>query len=92
MTIEEYDRLNLVFEARQMQQTNEESKYMRENADELAAKYKREQLKRMKPPPSAKEQQQKEELRDSYEEHEPGTAARPFGSWQTVVRKYEQIK
>lgn len=92
MTIEEYDRLNLVFEARQMQRTNEESKYMRENADELAAKYKREQLKRMKPPPSAEEQQQEQELRESYEENEPGTAARPFGSWQTVVKKYKQIQ
>lgn len=87
MTIEEYDRLNLVFEAKQMQQTHEESKYMRENADELAAKFKRERLKALKPKPTPEEQQEEEEIRDSYEAHEPGTAARPFGAWQTVVRK-----
>lgn len=87
MTIEEYNRLNLVFEARQMQKTHEESNYMRENADELAAKFKRERLKAMKSKPSAEEQQQEEEIRDSYETDEPGTAARPFGAWQTVVKK-----
>lgn len=86
MTIEEYDRLNLVFEARQMQQTHEESKYMRENADELAAKYKRELLKAKKPQPTAEEKQQEEEIRDSYETEEPEMAAKPLGAWQTVVK------
>lgn len=88
MTIEEYNRLNLVFEARQMQQTHEESKYMRENADELAAKYRREQLKTRKSKPTAEEQQQEKEERDSYETYEePGTAAKPFGAWQTIIKK-----
>lgn len=87
MTIEEYNRLNLVFEARQMQQTHEESKYMRENADELAAKFKRERLKALKPKPTPEEKQQEEEIRESYETEETDTAAKPLGTWQTVVRK-----
>lgn len=87
MTIEEYNRLNLVFEAKQNQQMHEESKFMRENADELAAKYKRETLKAMKQKPTEKEIKEEENKRESYETYESETESRAIGSWQTVVKK-----
>lgn len=86
MTIEEYDRLNLVFEAKEMQRSHEESKYMRNNADEIAAKFKRERLKEKRKQPTTEEVEEEEEKRDNYQTYEePGTAARAFGAWETVV-------
>lgn len=92
MTIEEYNRLNAVFETKAQQQLHEESKFMRENADELAAKYRREQLRAKRAEAFAEEAAEKEIERESYveceeEDDEPGTSARPFGKWQTVIRK-----
>lgn len=96
MTIEEYNRLNLVYEAKTEQQLHEESKFMRENADELASKYRREQLKAVRASALQREAKEKEIERESYTaceevnevDEEPGASARPFGKWQTVVRKY----
>lgn len=90
MTIEEYNRLNLVYNAKAEQKLHQESKYMRENADEIASKYRREQLKAVRTEVTAEEIEEKEAERESYTEYEeePGTLARPFGKWQTVVRKY----
>lgn len=90
MTIEEYNRLNLVYNARAEQQLHQESKFMRENADEIASKYRREQLKIFQTETIAKEMEEKEIERESYTEYEeePGTSARPYGRWQTIVKKY----
>lgn len=87
MTIEEYNRLNLVFEAKQEQKMHEQSKFMRDNADELAAKYKREKLKALKQKPTEKEIKEEEKKRESYEPYESETEARAIGSWQTIVKK-----
>lgn len=88
MTIEEYNRLNILVEAKQNQHQHQESMFMRENADELAAKYNREKLKRRKLQPTAEAIKEEEEVRESYETYdEPGTSARPFGKWQTVVKQ-----
>lgn len=88
MTIEEYNRLNLVYNAKTEQQLHQESKYMRENADEIASKYRREQLKAVRAEATAEAEKEKEAERESYTEYdEPGTSSRPFGKWQTVVRK-----
>lgn len=92
MTIEEYNRLNLVYEAKTEQQLYEESKFMRENADEIAAKYRREQLKAVRANAIQHEIKEKEIERENYTacediDEEPGTSAQPFGKWQTVVHK-----
>lgn len=91
MTIEEYNRLNLVYETRAQQQLHQESKFMRANADEIASKYRREQLKTKRAEVFEAEVEEKEIERESYTEYEeePGTSA--FGKWQTVVRKYVDI-
>lgn len=92
MTIEEYNRLNLVHDARVQQELHQESKHMRENADEIASKYRREQLKAKRAHAFAQETEEKEVERESYQAYEdeyeePGTSARPYGQWQTVVYK-----
>lgn len=90
MTIEEYNRLNLVYNAKAEQQLHQESKFMRENADELVSKYRREQLKVFRSETTAKEEEEKEIERETYEEYEePGTSAKPYGRWQSVVQKYD---
>lgn len=90
MTIEEYNRLNLVYEARTQQQLHQESKFIRENADEIASKYRREQIKTKRATVFEEEAKEKDVERESYTEYEDdsGTSAKPFGKWQTVVRKY----
>lgn len=93
MTIEEYNRLNLVYNARSEQQMHEESKHMRENADEIASKYRREQLKNVRSQAFQREFKEKELERESYTacediDDEPGSSAQPFGKWQTIVKKY----
>lgn len=91
MTIEEYNRLNLVYNARAEQQVYEESKNLRENADEVVAKYRREQLKFIRSEGIQEEVKEKEIERESYKEYEepPETSsAQPYGKWQTIVQKY----
>ncbi|XP_055300146.1 WW domain-binding protein 4 isoform X1 [Sitodiplosis mosellana] len=90
MTIEEYNRLNLVHEAKTEQQLHEESKYMRANADEIVSKYRREQLKTFRAIHTQQEVKEKEAEREGYtscNEEEEETAAPALGRWQTVVRK-----
>lgn len=84
MPIEEYDRLNVVLEMKQQHQVQEETKFLRDNADEIKAKYRRETLKIFAPRKTVKEVKEEEERRESYEAFEPETAARPIGQWQTV--------
>lgn len=94
MTIEEYNRLNLVHTARTEQQMHEESKYMRENADEIASKYRREQLKAIRARDIQREVKEKEIEREGYtscNEEEEETAAPALGKWHTVVRKYIKL-
>lgn len=92
MTIEEYNRLYTVYNARAEQQLHKESKFMRENADEIASKFRREQLKVFREETIADEIKEKEIERESYQEddtneEEAGTSAQPYGRWQTVVKK-----
>lgn len=91
MTIEEYNRLNLVYNARAEQQVYEESKNLRENADEIVAKYRREQLRIIRSEDIEEEIKEKEIERESYQEYEepPETSsAQPYGKWKTIVKKY----
>lgn len=92
MTIEEYNRLYTVYNARAEQQLHKESKYMRENADEIASKFRREQLKVFREETIADQIKEKEVERETYQEADPyedeaGTSANPYGRWQTVVKK-----
>lgn len=87
MTVEEYNRLNLVFEVKQKQLQHNKSKFMRENADEIAAKYKREAFKSLMPKETEEDEEEREKNRESFELYEPETAARPLGKWQTVAEK-----
>lgn len=92
MTIEEYNRLNVVYNAKVEQQVYEESKNLRENADEVAAKYRREQLRAIRIDNVEDQIKEKEIEREKYKEYEepPETSsAQPYGKWQTIVRKYE---
>lgn len=85
MTIEEYNRLNKVVDAKAEQQHYAESKYMRDNADELLSKYKREKFKTLQAFTKAEEVKEKEEERETYTAYEePGSSSQPFGKWQTV--------
>lgn len=86
MTIEEYNRLDLLVTAKAEQQQHVESKYMRENATELVSKYNREKMRAVQSITRAEEFKEKEEERETYETYEePGSAGQPFGKWQTVV-------
>lgn len=94
MTIEEYNRLNLVYTAKTEQKFHEESKYIRENADEIASKYRREQLKAVRARNIQQEVKEKEIEREGYtscNEEEEETAAPALGKWQTIVRKYVKL-
>lgn len=88
MTIEEYNRLNVLVTAKAEQQQHVESKYMRENATEMVSKYNREKLKAVQTITRAEEFKEKEEERETYQTYdEPGSAGQPFGRWQTVVTR-----
>lgn len=93
MTIEEYNRLNLVYNTRAEQQMYEESKHLRENADEVVAKYRREQLRIIRSDGIEEEKKEKEIERESYTEYEEPQAetssAQPYGKWKTVATKYD---
>lgn len=92
MTIEEYNRLNLVYNERAEQKVYEESKHLRENADEVVAKYRREQLRVIRSEGIDEEIKEKEIERETYTEYEEPsetTSAQPYGKWKTVVTKYE---
>lgn len=80
-----------MYNARAEQKVYEESMNLRENADEVVAKYRREQLKFIRSEGIQEEKKEKEIERESYAEYEeePETSsAQPFGKWQTIVRKY----
>lgn len=88
MTLEQYKRIENVVQIKESHELQKESVFMRENATELAAKYKREQLKQRRVKPTEEEVKKEEEKRDGYETlEEPGTAAQPYGRWQTIVHK-----
>lgn len=92
MTLAEYNRLDVLYNTKTEQQLHEESKFVRENADEIVSKYRREQLKAKRAAVFANEAIEKEIERESYtvnEEPDPEpTAAQPYGKWRTVVEKY----
>lgn len=90
MTLDEYNKLDAVYTARAEKEMYEESKYALENADELASKYRRQQLKVFQTETLGDQRRAKAIERESYatlEEAEPEkpTAAQPYGKWQTVV-------
>lgn len=89
MTLEEYGRINKLAEAKQTQQMYVESRFMRENADEIASKYLREQLKRRQPQPNQDEIKREEEIKESYETYEEPeeNSSKAYGKWQTVAPK-----
>lgn len=89
MTVEEYNKLDAVYTARAEKEMHEETKYITENADELASKYRRQQMRAIRTDAFTQEAKEKEVERESYtaiEEEEPGpSASQPYGKWQTVV-------
>lgn len=89
MTLEEYKRLNDIVEKQQNDELQKESMYMRNNADEIAAKYRREELKRLRPKPTEIEIKEEKEVKENYQVYEEvGTVAQPYGQWQTIIKKY----
>lgn len=88
MTVEEYNKLDAVYTAKAEMAMHEEAKYVTENADELASKYRRQQMRSLRTDTFVQEAKTKEIERESYTavEEEPGpSAAQPYGKWQTVV-------
>lgn len=93
MTLEEYNRLGNLLDAKEELQAHQDSLYMRKHADEIVAKNKRENLRKRTMALAAGQLKEEEEKRDEYTTYEePGTAARPLGQWQVVVHKYERIR
>lgn len=84
MTLEEYEKLNQQAVKLDEQRKHEEWKYNVENADEIAAKYQREKLKKFRVKDVDEEKKKKEE---------PSKFAAPdeiasIGSWQVVEARY----
>lgn len=79
MTIKEYEKLNEIAIEQQEEQRLREMKDSVENADEIASKYNREQLKRFKK--RTEEKKPEEEPSTSYAGQYGG---QPYGKWETV--------
>jgi WW domain-binding protein 4 len=85
MTVKEYEKLNDIAIAKQEEEQVRESKYTVENADELAAKYKRERLKNYKVKDQEEVDKETEALIASM-----GPSPRaddPYGTWERVEYK-----
>lgn len=61
MTLEEYKRINSVAVLKQEVANHKESKFMRENADEIAARYQREKLVKYREIMERKEKEKQEQ-------------------------------
>ncbi|XP_037914117.1 WW domain-binding protein 4 [Hermetia illucens] len=86
MPLDEYNRINEIAVAQQQLQLQEESKQFRENADEIVAKYRREQLKAFRHTDS--EATEKKTEQESFKTEEEAQAP-TIGAWQVVEEKKE---
>lgn len=94
MKKEEYEKISLVVQQKQEEAIKQEVKYEVENAQEIAAKLKREQMAKM----FEHNRRVKEEIetitdpkrQKKEEEAILDAAAGPYGRWQTVERREEQ--
>lgn len=91
MTIEEYNRLNKLAEAKQNLEEHQKTVHNRENADEIASKRMRQRLVFHRPQPTKEQIKKEKEERESYQPfEEPGSSAPALGKWQTVEYKEEK--
>ena len=82
MSLKEYEKLNEIAVQQQEQQQMQEMKHTVENADEIASKFRREQLKKYQK--ITEEPKAKEEASTSYAGQYGG---QPYGKWETVEVK-----
>lgn len=85
MTLAEYEKLNELALQQQQQQQNEQMKHTIDNADEIASRYRREQLKKYQK--RTEEPKTEKEASTSYAGQYGG---QPYGKWQTVEVKPEK--
>lgn len=88
LSLDEYNKINKQAIIKQEEHLRIESNKFKDNADEIAAKYQREKLKKYKVKDSVKEEKVSD-VEPVYSFQSPDEAAQPFGQWQTVVKKYE---
>lgn len=88
MSLAEYEKLNEVALKQQQEQQQQEMKDTIENADEIASKYRREQMKKYKKRTEEKKPEP-EATTSSYADQYGVYAAQPYGKWETVEAKPE---
>lgn len=88
LTLAEYTKINKQVIIKQEENLRIESNKFKDNADEIAAKYQREKLKKYKVKDAVKDETVSD-VEPVYSFQSPDEAAQPFGQWQTVVKKYD---
>jgi WW domain-binding protein 4 len=92
MTLKEYEKLNKVALQQQEENQKKDRQYHVENADEIAAKYKREQLKKFQKITQEPKKKQEEDAQPSktYTTCFEAYGAQPIGKWEAVEEELEQ--
>lgn len=94
MTLKEYEKLNKIAIQQQEESQKKDLQYHVENADEIAAKYKREQLKKFQKitqePKSKKMEEEEEPYRKTFTTVFEAYGAQPVGKWEAVEEQPEQ--
>lgn len=90
MTIAEYEKLNEVAIKQQEDQRLQEMKSTIENANEIASRYKREQLKKYQKITEEAKPEEEEATCSSYADQYGVYASQPYGKWESVEEKPEE--
>lgn len=90
MTIKEYEKLNKVALEQQEEHQKKDRQYHVENAEEIAAKFKREQLKKFRKVTKEAKPKEENEPSDVYTTCFEAYGAQPIGKWETVEDQPEQ--
>lgn len=90
MTLKEYEKLNQIALKQQEEIQKKNLQYHVENAEELAAKYKREQLKKFQKITQEPKPKGEEEPSKTYTTSFEAYGAQPIGKWEAVEEQPEQ--
>lgn len=95
MTLKEYEKLNAIAMKQQEETMKKDQQYLVENAEELAARLKREQFKKyqkvtQKPQRKNNDEEREEPPSKSYTSIDEAYGAQPVGKWEAVEQEPQQ--
>lgn len=90
MKLKEYEKLNNIAIKQQEENLKKDQQYQVENADELAAKLKREQFKKYQKVTQRQKEEDKEAPSSTYTSSYEAYGAQPIGEWEVVENHQQQ--